>query len=164
MYSFNVKADSLIQLGQRLEEAAKMFLAEQVFTDHKQTSFNFTTTPVLEPEEVSQISISEMRAKTEVKRTRKPRTTKSKDTQVNSSPVSELAETPSVTSTSESVSANTYTREQLTAKLNAFLEHKDGGIQAARDLLKSFGASKMSDISDEGIEAVIIAINAVIGN
>jgi len=162
MYSFNVKADSLLQLGQRLGEASKMFLAEQVHTEDRQTNFDFNQTVFpTEKEEVSQISVGEMRAQTEVKKERKPRTTKPK--QVNASLVIGSAETPSV-STSESVSANTYTREVLTAKLNAFLEHKDGGIQPARDLLGSFGASKMSDISDDGIEAVIVAINAVIGN
>lgn len=166
MYSFQTKAESLPQLGQKLMEAAKLFLAEK--TDDRQESFNFDQTNPKDTEEVSTHSVADIRAEVAAepakKVSRKPRAKKGEAPLTSSPEVSAVQSTAAETPVDNFVANSTLNlRDTLTSRLNAFLEHEQGGIQPARDLLASFGAAKMSEIPDHRLEEVIVAINNVIG-
>lgn len=165
MYSFQTKAESLPQLGQKLMEAAKLFLAEK--TDDRQQAFDFDQTNFKDTEEVSNHSVGAIReevAAGKPKSSRKPRAKKGEAPLTSSPEVSAVQSTAAETPVDNFVANSTLNlRETLTSRLNAFLEHEQGGIQPARDLLASFGAAKMSEIPDHRLEEVIVAINNVIG-
>lgn len=164
MYSFQTKAESLPQLGQKLMEAAKLFLAEK--TDDRQESFNFDQTNLKDTEEVSNHSVGAIReevAAGKPKSSRKPRAKKGEAPLTSSPEVSAVQSTAAETPVDKIELPLVTMRDTLTSRLNAFLEHEQGGIQPARDLLASFGAAKMSEIPDHRLEEVIVAINNVIG-
>jgi hypothetical protein len=166
MYSFQAKAETLSELGNKLLAAAQLFHNNITHGEPESTQLELALPPTPAAEEVSNHSIGEIRAEVTAQvnppvRSRKPRAKKGEAPLATSSEVSAVSSTAAETPADNVVTISM--RDHLTSRLNAFLEHEHGGIQPARDLLATFGAAKMSEIPEHRLEEVVNAINNVIG-
>lgn len=166
MFSITINADSMLELGKKLIHSGNFIVAgasaaetqtEMVFP----APTNLASPTNLEPQSQSQAGVGSAVDSTKPRRGRKPKsaavppTTSVEASSDSNTPVAETSTAPDA-----SAEVTLTPSENLIKTLNALLEHPNGGIAQAREVLGKFGASKVSEIKAEQIDAVIAALKS----